>query len=347
MAVDLPAVVIEADAPAKARPVSALRPNEQRALAAFNATNGSRAVTLPESKKPIAIAFDPDRNARILRIEEALHAARGPLDLGDRDQVGEVRAHVALAYAEARAHPEDPEAPFLVSEALRTLARAEELAGDTPSARALRTRADVLDGGRRIGLSEGGPSAPAAAPTVNVTIALIDPPSGTEVFVDGERRTIDKSLALAPGEHHVRVVYDGAPLVAQWVAIGDAPGQELSFRVGPGIVACSERDLEPALTATSFSVACARWLRVKRMKDAIEVRVCGAASCGPASVWSIVPVTAPRTTVPSETSILRSKWTWIGVGAAVVVGGAITAWQLGAFDRDEAPRPTWRWDGVR
>lgn len=346
MAVDLPAVVIEADAPAKAQPLSVLRPSEVRALAAHKDATGLRAIALPAGKKSIAIVPDPERASRILRIEETLRAAREPLDLGDREQVGELRAKVALAYADARAHPEAPEAPFLVAEALRTLARVEELAGDAPSARALRVRADVLDGGRRIGLSEGGPSEPTVESAVSVSIALVEAEDATEVYVDGERRDVGKALSLAPGEHHLRIAHEGGTIVAQWLAIGDAKTQELSFRAGPGVVACSERDLERALNKSSFSVACARWLRVTRAKDAIEVSVCGATSCEPASVWSTAPLAKPKP-IPTETSFLRSKWTWIGVGAAAVVGGTITAWQLGVFDRPDPPPPTWRWEGAR
>jgi hypothetical protein len=342
VAIDLPTVVIEADAP---RPLSVLGPNEVRALGAHAETTGLRAVELPEAKRPAALPIDPFRSARILRIEETLRNARGPLDLGDREQLDDVRTRVAIAYHEARAHPEDPEAPFLVGEALRTLARVEELAGDAMGSRALRARADLLDGGRRIGLSEGGPSDPIKTTRVEVTITLLDAVKGTELFIDGERGDAGKPIALGPGEHHLRIVVDSAPIVAQWFAVADASAQTLTVRAGPGSVACSAQDLAPAFGQNVFAVACARWLKVSRRKDAIAIRVCGNTSCGPESVWSTAPLVTPRPI--TETSLLRSKWTWIGVGAAAVIGGTITAWQLGAFDRKDAPPPTWRWEGVR
>ena len=42
---DLPAIVVEADAPTIARPLMSLRPNEVRALAAYGSANGVRAVS--------------------------------------------------------------------------------------------------------------------------------------------------------------------------------------------------------------------------------------------------------------------------------------------------------------
>jgi len=343
---DLPAVVIEADAPPIARPLSVLRPNEVRALAAHAEASGLRAAALPLSSKPSALPIDPERLARVLRTEKTLHDMRAPLELGDRDQLADVRARVAVAYAETRAHPEDPEAPFLASEALRTLARVEELAGDTAAGAALRARAELLDGGRRIGLSEGGPvAAPELGARVDVTFALIDAPKSSLVFVDGEPRDPTNPVALAAGEHHVRVVVDGATVAAQWVAVGTTSGQSFAFRVG-ATVPCSAEDLAPALASDAFSIACPRWLRVTRGSDALRVRVCGATSCGAPTVWSTAPVAAPRPIAPEE-SALRSKWTWIGLGAAAVIGGTLSAWQLGAFDRPDAPPPTWRWEGVR
>ncbi len=344
--IDLPAVVIEAHAPTVARPLSILAAAEGRALVAHEQATGLRAIAPPATPVPSSLPIDPQRAARILFIEETLRSVRGPLDLGDREQLSDVRARVALAYAEARAHPEDPEAPFLAAEALRTLARVEELAGDATNARALLMRAALLDGGRRIGLSEGGPSETSKAPAVAVSFALIDAPSGVELFVDGERREASASIALVAGEHHLRVLHRDATIVAQWIQIAEGTAQSVVLRAGPSRVACSEGDLLPALGRASFAIGCARWLLVTRRPGALDVRVCGASACAAAATWSTAPVASPPPIV-EESSILRSKWTWIGVGAAVVVGGTITAWQLGAFDRPDAPPPTWRWEGVR
>lgn len=342
MPVDLPTVVVEAGAESIARPLSVLDDRARRALDAFSDTTSVKPIGLPESAS-IVVTVDPQRGARILKIEEALKNARGPLDLGDRDALTAVRLSVSEAYAEARAHPEDPEAPFLVAEALRTLARVEELAGDAIGARALRRRAELIDGGRRIGLSEGLPLEPATAATVAITFKLLDAGTTTVLFVDGEARDPSKPLSIVPGEHHVRVTAGSATVNAQFMTLATAT--EVTLRGGAPRTPCSASDLAPALASDSFAVLCPRWLRVLHKTTTIEVRICGAASCGAPSTWSTAPIT---TTPPvAETSVWSSRWTWLGIGAAAVVGGSITAWRLGAFDRPDPPPPTWRWDGAR
>lgn len=342
MAVDLPTVVVVDESP---RALSTLRDAEVRAFAAWRGSTGLHPVDLPAQPPIVTMPVDPERPLRIARIERALHEARGSLDLGDAKVVAEVRARLASAYDEARAHPDDPEAPFLVAEALRALARAEELAGDAEGARALRTRAALLDGGRALGLSEGGPidlPKPEAKP---FALTLLDAPAGSVTWIDGERREGATTLPL--GEHHLRVVTaDGRTLVARWF-FADAVG--LTVRVGPPRVACTADDLAPALgKITGFAVSCASWVRVVPHASSLEVRVCSTSACGPPSTWSTLPVSAtPKTPVPEQKSIFRSGWTWAAIGAAAVVGGTVAAWRLGAFDRGESPPPTWRWEGAK
>lgn len=342
MPVELPTVVVEPVAAPVARPVSALSAPARRALAAFSDAMGIRPIDLPESAV-VPVAIDPGRAARLLAIEEALRDAREPLDLSDREDLASVRLDVATAYAAARAHPEDPEAPFLVAEALRTLARVEDLAGDPIGARALRRRAELLDGGRRIGLSEGGPLEPVAVTTVAITLRLLDATPSTVVFVDGEPRDPGTPLALVPGEHHVRVVAGAATVTAEWLTVGAA--REITLRGGAPRTPCSALDLAPALSSDAFTVACPRFLRVLPKSETLEVRVCSATACGAPSIWSTVPVAKPPPVV--TTSPWSSRWTWLGIGAAALVGGTVTAWSLGTFDRPASPPPTWRWEGAR
>ena len=346
MPVDLPTVVVFANAEATARPLSALSDAARRALGAYSDATSIRAVDLPEAVNEKGVAGDPDRARRILRIEEALRSARGPLDVGDRDALAGVQIRVSLAYAEARAHPEDPEAPFLVAEALRTLARIEDLTANSSGARALRRRADLLDGGRLIGLSEGGPLAAATGPTIAVTIVLTDETSTSAVVVDGEPRESNKPITLLPGEHHVRVTAHGATLSGEFITVTSPI--ELRYRGGAPKAPCTAVDLSAALAAypEGFNVACPRWLRIVQQKAAIEVRVCSRTSCGGPATWSTAPLATPPPVVAGG-SVWSSRWTWVGIGAAAVVGGTVTAWSLGAFDRGEQPAPVWRWTGAR
>lgn len=351
----VPVVVVEADAPATRRTSSALSASEARVLRAFADANGLAFVDVPADAGPTALPVDPGRDARIARVEGVLHAAREPIELGSESALDRVRATVAAAYAEIRAHPEDPEAPLLLGEALRTLARIEARAGDDDAARALRRRADVVDGGRRIGLSEGGSTSQDEAPplaTVPVRILLDGAGPAARVVVDGVPRE-PGTASLAPGEHHVRVVSgDASTLLARWVSFANAPAQELALHVRVDETACSPRDLSRALASTAtaatapFAVSCARWARVVRRAEGLELRLCDASSCGAATTLSTLDVATTKAPRP-QPSVWRSGWTWAAIGAAAVATGVLTAWGLGAFDPDPKPPPTWRWEGVR
>ena len=350
MAVDLPTlptVVVVEQAPASARALSTLREPEARALGVYRDTMGLRLLDLPEQPPAPTLPIDGDRPARLARVERALHEARGALDPADARVVADVRGSLALAYAEVRAHPEDPEAPFLAGECLRTLARVEELAGDGDGARALRARAATFDGGRSLGLSEGGPLEEPSQTKSPFTLTLLDAPVGALAWVDGER----DSGTLGSGEHHLRVVAaDGRTLAARWFF---ASGTGLEVRLGATRVRCTADDLAPALSRlaadpqASFAVACPAWLRVATHASSLELRICSARDCGAPSNWSTVPVLPVTTPVaPVKASILRSGWTWTAVGAAVAAG-TLTAWSLGAFDRDKPAPPIWRWEGAK
>ncbi len=362
MALDLPpaqhatvaTVVLEAGAPSAPRAPSILSDRQARALRAFAQARGLVLASLPADPAPRPLPVDPDREARLARVEAVLHAAREPIELGTAESAGaldRVRTEVAGAYAEIRAHPEDPEAPFLLGEALRTLARVEARAGDDDAATALRRRAAVVDGDRRVGLSEGGPLVETPPKAVPVRL-VVDAPSGARVVIDGVPRDAG-TIALPAGEHHVRVIAaDGGALLARWASIGSEPEQALSLRVPVETAACSASDLSGALASTAldpaapFAVSCARWLRVVRRGGALGVRVCDPTRCGPETTLSSVDVSADARPEPAP-SLWRSGWTWAAIGATAVASGLVTAWGLGVFDADPRPPPTWRWEGAR
>lgn len=340
----LPTVVVVDAAPAAPLGLSSLSEPENRALSAWRQGLGLATRELPDEPPLVTLPIDPERPDRLERVERALHAARGALDLADPSAAADVRARVAVAYAEVRAHPADPEAPFLAAECLRALARVEELVGDAEGAQALRVRAAAFDGGRRLGLSEGGPWEPPPVAALPFALTLLDAPAGAAALVDGERDV----AALPPGEHHLRVVTtDGRPLAARWF---HHDGTGLVVRLGAPRPGCTGADLGPALARlaadeqATFGVTCGAWVRVVRRAASIEVRVCSAHDCGATSRWSTVPLPLPAK--PPATSALRSGWTWTAIGA-LVVGGTLTAWGLGAFDRERAPSPTWRWEGAK
>ena len=368
MAIDLPAVVIEASAPREPRALGTLG-SASRALSAWQEVSGLHAIDLPVTPALTTLAPDPTHAARVDAIELALRGARDLLDLGDRAELDDVRALLAFAYDQARAHPDDPEAPWLVAEVLRALARCEGLAGNAAFASELRARAAILDGDRMIGLSEGGDAAaPAAgAPAVTVRLELLGVPEGAVVRLDGVAHAASEATALLmSGEHHLRVSMpgsdglDAALLFAQWFVVASegegAASPVVRVRIAPAATACSAADLAPALASSSvegaqFSVQCGRWARVQRADHgSIEVRICGAHACGAPTVWlDPAAVSAQPDEVPAHTTssgIWSSGWTYVALGAASLAAGSVVAWRLGAFDRPEAPPPTWRWEGV-
>jgi len=209
-------------------------------------------------------------------------------------------------------------------------------------------------------------AAPSVAP-VTISLVLEGAPPGARVRVDGARVPAMEpkasiALQLSPGEHHLRVVLpgpeplDGPTLHASFFVVGDAPGQLLRLRLGEPPSPCTTTDLAPALAATArdpraeFDVSCARWARVVRLGEgAIEVRLCGKTACGGRVEWVSPPKSSGGNGRPSGgegASVWSSPWTYVAIGAAAVVAGGVTAWRLGAFDRDDAPLPTWRWEGV-
>jgi len=351
VAIDVPAVVV---AGATVEHLSTLGAGGVSAVSAWGGATGFSPIEPKEDAAPPS-KNDPKRADRLVRIETTLREARVPLDVGDRTALAWLRASVAAAYQEARAHPEDPEAPWLVAEGLRTLARVEELAGDPEGAKALRSRASLLDSGRVIGLSEGG-TATTSVTMREVEIAFLGAPTGAIARIDGRALSTNTKLheKLAAGEHHLRVVakgdgvLDGPTMYASWFVVTDADTQTMSIRVAPDPVACSMADLSRAGANESFEVSCTRWARVKKLSAvAVEVRLCGTHGCAPATTWMVptTPKTPPVTTEPP--SVWRSGWTYAAIGAAAVIAGSVTAWRLGAFDRPEAPPPTWRWEGTK
>jgi hypothetical protein len=335
VAVDLPAIVVDEGTTTT---VATMGGADLRAARAFRDATGFSLV-VPKAAPVIAPVVDPDRPARIARIESTLHAARGPLELGDAEALPSLRGELAVAYTEARAHPEDPEAPLLLAEILRTMARAEDLAGDPIGASALRGRATLLDGGRRIGLSEGA-SGESKEPQRTIVFAI--EPQGAIATVDGLPLK-NGAASLADGEHHLRVTDDrGTTLTARWIVVSPQT-TTLAITAGAAKPPCTREELAAAARETHFTVTCTSWAIVRRTKSALEVRICGATTCAQPTHWVYaVPVTTPP--IVEEKSLFRSPWTWVAIGAAAVAGGTIAAWRLGAFERPDAPPPTWRWE---
>jgi hypothetical protein len=294
-----------------------------RALAEWARARGVRLAAPREggrASRPVDLAVGA-------RVEEELARAHEALAILDLD--GTERA-LARAEAMLRAHPELPQAPWLLAEVHRAWAARFTRGTPRDEGRAARAvaAAIALDGGRASGLGE--PEDAAAAPrTVRATIDLVAP-SGAELRVDGLPRAPGE-LVLAEGTHHVVVAVGGAVALAQWVSVHEGAHVRLE---PPSSAACSADDLGraslsgPGLRADG--VRCADWVAATSgdRPRTIRVATCRGARCGELLEWSA----SSGETGPPIVEKARGKgfpawlaWTLAGLAAAAVATTAIFA----------------------
>ncbi len=272
-------------------------------LQSWAATRGLRLVA-PAPGGMHAVAVDPS-DAK--PVEELLHAARELVTQHDAE--GAERA-LARAEAAVRAHPELPQAPWLLAEVMRGWATRFARVEPTDPARAARDwrAAAALDGGREAGLGE-----PAAAPEARVPFSLevTGASPALELTLDAE--------PIAPGAHeakpglHRLLARSGESVVfAEWIAIV-SPHAVVRVALPPP-APCSADDL------ASRSPACPTWVTARPgpQPGAYVVRVCGQSGCGPELAVASI------TETPSHPVVVRHGLpTWATV--TLVTGGVILA----------------------
>jgi hypothetical protein len=296
---------------------------DQRALDEWALARGVRLREPSEEEAP-KIAVDLGVGERVESELEKAREGAAALDAEATER--------ALARAEAllRAHPELPQAAWLMAEVERGWAARWARIEPVDRERAGRAwkRAAALDGGRAPGVGEVDYGA--LAPGVT---ARLDVQARGEVaaLVDGSRA--DRVLERAPGEHQL-VIRDGASTVfAAWVTVAD--GATLRIVV-PGAPACSSVDLAGARLEDdriAASATCGSWIAVvPASRGAVRVATCTSGACGPLLLWS---TQAPAKT-PLEPRVQEgSRWpVWAtislgAVGALALTGVAVVA--AGAF----------------
>lgn len=282
-------------------------------LQTWAAARGLRLV-LPRPGGRHAVAVDP---ALAARVEERLHAARELVTQHDADG-----AERALARGETLllAHPELPEAPWLLAEVERGWAARFSRLEPIDAARAARAwrQADALDGGRLPGIGE--PAPPPRAPSAPFSITLTGPSRSAELRFDG-RVISPGAQAAPPGLHQLVATVDGRVVFAEWVFV--VPHADVRVAL-PAPEPCSAEDL------AGPAPACATFVRVRAGATRGAYQVCECerdGGCGPE--LAIAPVwTAP----PEHHGVVRhglpawAAWTFAGAG---VVLGAIAAGAIG------------------
>jgi hypothetical protein len=309
-------------------------PQRARALSGWARAHG---VTLapPTVERLPALAVDP----RVAdQVETLLDRARDALAARDGDGVDR-----ALSAAESalRAHPELPQAAWLMAEVERARStRFRRLApADDEAAERAWARAEAIDGGRGAGLGEvaGKLRAAAASVALEMTPRDIVSPAGTPfgraaestVLVDGlAARAV---VATREGLHTIVVLRDGAPLWATWF---ETPAGTSTLRVSaPAAPACSSEDVGRARIAAgrveADGIRCTTWAAALPggEEDSVLVAACERGRCGPLLEWR-----APQSWTwepPPEPS--RHAWptwaTWslVGAGAAIATGVVLVA----------------------
>ena len=184
--------------------------DQARALSSWASAHGLKA-TPPANTPAQALAID----LRIAETVEALlDSARDAIAARERD--GADRA-LSAADTTLRAHPELPQAAWLMAEVERARASAwrNVWATDTEAAERAWMRAEAIDGGRVAGLGEVGTAR--HPDTAVVTVGLSPSASqDAELWLDGAR-AFTQPIATHAGIHTLVVRSGGAPVWARWI----------------------------------------------------------------------------------------------------------------------------------
>jgi hypothetical protein len=266
-----------------------------------------------------ARAPDPNDGSTLCeRVEALLDAAQTAL--------GALRtAEAEDSLAEARrlleAHPELPQAAWLAAERDNLAADLVE-PRDPDAARALRTRAMVLEGRRAAPFKEAGSREPRLSESATSRVTV----SGLAARDELEWDAVPASTPLeaSPGEHQLRVLRNNRVVWASWVKV-EGMVSEVPV-TAPAIVPCSADDLDGTVAGTRGPVApawtrCPNWAVARVDGKKLLVSLCRESACGP---WRPPPEPTPA----NGTNAQREKSgfpRWALYAAAGVGAAAITA----------------------
>ncbi len=274
--------------------------------------------------------------ALVERLEAELDEAR---TLGSSlDEQGAL-ALLARVERELLAHPELPQAAFLLSERHRVAAgvRARSPEG-AAAADALERAAAVLEGPRAPSFGETSRGVTGDDARVRVRVAALDPRDRLEI--DGVAGPHERELR--EGRHHVRVLRGDELVRAAFVDVA-RDQRELELGVAP-LVACSADDLRGVTGERGFmphapaGVLCRRWVALRRSPRGLELAECTFDRCRSFSVLHAAKA-PPRAAAAPERFPTWATIALAGVGA--VATGSLVLWSAGVFDRPE-PAPVTR-----
>jgi hypothetical protein len=309
-------------------------------LSHWAATEKVRLAEPPISSGPPHSSYD---GTLVQSIEAFLDQARSAAGALEESSALELLSQVETAVL---AHPELPQAAWLMAEHHQLLADVRASAGSSAEALALRARAESLEGARSPTFSDrtddDGPTRHSAE-TFAVTIEGL----GAGDTLEWNGLQAGAEVRADAGPHHVRVLRRGRVVFAAWAIVSGAGPLRLAV---PPIVPCSADDLDGARIEGGRAQArgnteCPSWAVARPAPNgAIEIARCSRESCGP-----LVRVQRPETRTPAPAA--GGGWpgwatyTLAGLGAAVATG--LVLWQTGAFERpDPETRTSWEFQGL-
>jgi hypothetical protein len=301
-----------------------LTQGERAALAEFSR---QKKLTLVAPAPTPRATFPAYRQDLVLDLEGRLDEARTLASSLDEE-----RALALLVTLERDhfAHPELPQAAWLLAEHHRIAADLRRAAPDGAAAAAeLDRQARALEGPRAP--SFGTELAPEAAAT-SVHVRVKDLDSRDVLELDGASGGAERTVT--PGVHHARVLRAGELAFAGFATL--ATEGDVTLGVRP-LVACSTEDLagvslEGRVVRGTGGVRCARYVVARREASRLEVATCTGAACTP-----FTPLKEPR----DKTVAGLSPWAF----AALATTGAVatillTTWAAGGFERERPPDKT-------
>jgi hypothetical protein len=319
---------------------------QAHALRSWGLAHGVETAFPAEGQRKGSPDAEPGRDdARVADdVEATLDRARDAIAARDADA-----ADSALSAAESglRAHPELPQAAWLMAEVERTRAsRWRRISPpDLEAATRAWLRAEALDGGRAPGLGEEASASHPLAATLTIRTvpdgavawldgALLENPSSTDGTSEAPRRHGQELVATHAGPHVLALTLDGSPSWARWIDLPAGPSDLVV--TAAGTPPCSASDLARASivgdAVVAGAVRCEQWIAVAPGSGGgaaatIRVARCGQGRCGLLLEWSDSP--AWSWAPPPERAVAGwpawATWGLVGAGAAIVAGVVVVA----------------------
>ena len=320
----------------------ATTPTQRRAITAWAQSHLLSVATPTHETATVTTGYDPKLVERLEELLEQARVSAGSLD--------EALALEQLEQAEALiyAHPELPQAAFLLAEAAAQQAALAEHSGAARLAQIQRLRAATLEGERvrpyaaaaEVHATSSDTTASPAPGARDVAITGLVP--GDELIWNGTTLATT-SLTVPIGEHHVQVLRDAALLWAGFLMVHGAD-TEIRIPLAPP-APCSRADLSRAgvhhdRVIGAEQVRCPLWAIARPAAGkGIDVALCRQAECGSLMNWQEgfgEPLVRPLHEAHPWQLPSWAGYVAAGVGAAAATGFIL--WQSGAFE-DPAEEP--------